>query len=96
MREYYVAHSKYKSNDRKSWENVLTFVPESTLKKSQVGTYNYYHNGELVWSIEDSIKLFNDYADGAFFELDFDEAEEVYPVWKKYSDSCEEYNSWRY
>jgi len=86
-REYYVAHSSHKSG--KSYINTLTFVPESTIARSEKGTYNYYHNGELVWSVEDSIKLFNDYVEGTFFDYDPYEAEEVYPVWKKYSESCD-------
>lgn len=91
MSEYYVTHSKYKSNDRKSWENALTFVPESTLKKSTKGTYNYYHNGQLVWSVEDTIQLFNDYADGTVIEMDYDEIKDSYPTYGKYSDDCQKF-----
>ena len=90
MSEYYVTHSKYKSNDRKSWENALTFVPESTLKKSTKGTYNYYHNGELVWSKEGSIDLFNDFLDKVL-EMDYDDIKTTYPIYGEYSDDCQKF-----
>ena len=89
MSEYYVTHSKYKSNDRKSWENALTFVPESTLKKSINGTYNYYHNGKLVWSEVGSIEMFNDFSDGTVWELDYDDIKNAYPLYSKYSNDCQ-------
>ena len=91
MSEYYVTHSKYRSNDRKSWENALTFVPESTLKKSTKGTYNYYHNGELIWSKEGSIQMFNDFSDGTVWEMDYDEIEDTYPIYNEYSNDCQAY-----
>lgn len=89
MSEYYVTHSKYKSNDRKSWENALTFVPESTLKKSIKGVYNYYHNGELMWSEEGSIEMFNDFADGVVWEMDYDDLKDNYPIYGRYSNDCQ-------
>lgn len=91
MSEYYVTHSKYHSNDRKSWENALTFVPESTLKKSTKGIYNYYHNGKLIWSVGDEIKLFNDSSDGTVWEMDYDEINETYPTYAKYRESCHQF-----
>lgn len=91
MSEYYVTHSKYRSNNRKSWENALTFVPESTLKKSTKGVYNYYHNGELVWSVEDTIQLFNDFADGTAIEMGYTETKDAYPVYAKYCNDCQKF-----
>lgn len=87
LREYYVMHSSHR--DGKNYVNALTFVPESTIRKSKKGIYNYYHNGNLVWSVEDTVKLFTDCSDGTFYEFDPDDAEDIYPVYKKYSADCD-------
>lgn len=90
MKEYYVTHSKYKSADRKSWENALTFSFEGKVKTVEMGTYNYYHNGKLVWSEVGDVNLFKDFADGSAMEkADYDpfKLAELYPIYGKYSES---------
>lgn len=93
MKEYFVTHSKYgvMGNDRKPhYENALTFSFEGPVSKVQSGTYNYYRNGELVWSIEGSSDLFVDFADGSAMEkANYDpyELAELYPIYGKYSES---------
>lgn len=84
MREYVVVHSKYKTNG-KNWDNCLTFV--------KPGTYNYYHKGKLVWSEDGSDDLFNFYANGENFNYDYFDILDMFPIYQKYSDSCEKF--WR-
>lgn len=87
MREYYVMKSKYKENGH--YINELTYSPKTTLAKSHEGTYRYYHLGKLIWEMEDLDNLFSDISDGTFYDLDFDDQLDAYPIFKRYSDSAE-------
>ena len=94
MKEYYVTHSKYKSNDRKSWENALTFMFDGKIKDVKCGVYNYYHNGELIWSVDGDANLWKDFVDGSYNEktdYSYDKLKELYPIYGKYSDNCQDF-----
>ena len=87
MKEYYVCHSKYRLINRKNYDNELTFAFIGKMKDVKEGIYNYYHGGKLIWSEKGSVDLFNYYAEAILPDY-FKSLE--YPIFKKYSDSCEE------
>lgn len=93
MKEYFVTHSKYSVRGTTrtiKYENALTFAFNGPISKVQNGTYNYYHNGELVWSVDGDADLFKDFADGTAMErADYDpyKLSELYPIYGKYSES---------
>ncbi len=84
MSEYYVTHSKYKRNN--AWENCLTYKPDTTLAKSNHGTYTYYHCGQKVWDLLDTDELF--VAITSTY-MDYLERIERFPVFRKYSEDCQ-------
>ena len=95
MSEYYVTHSKYKVNHQ--WENCLTYTPDTTLKKSDHGTYTYYHCGVKIWSMEDTNELFNLFGDKEkFYDMDYMDYVKKYTVYRRYSDDCQEYSRKEY
>ncbi len=93
-KEYYVTHSKYKNN--KSWENALTFTFEGKLKDVKpdtYGTYNYYHNGQLIWSEVALADLWLNFVSDCVMVnvYDYDALCENYPIYEKYSDSVDQF-----
>lgn len=90
MKEYYVTHSKYRNNNRKSWENALTFAFDGPIAKVQFGTYNYYHNGDLIWSKDGAADLWKNFED-VVMQYDYDEVCDMYPIYNEYSNDCQAY-----
>lgn len=88
-KEYYVTHSKYKGN--RHWENALTFAFEGKIKDVNTGIYNYYHNGELIWSEPGSADLWLNFSD-IIVNNDYDTVCNLYPIYGKYSDTCDKYS----
>ena len=86
-KEYYVTHSKYKSSNRKSWDNALTFAFEGKMKDVKEGTYNFYHKGQLVWSMEGPVDLFDYFEDHRRADQYTDYEESLaFPIFKKYAE----------
>ena len=89
MKEYYVAHSKWKTNGK--WDNCLTFSP----KKDGKGIYTYYHCGDMIWQVEDSDALFKGF-DSFVRNMEYIDNPNKYPVYKKYSDDCQKRVNFRF
>lgn len=94
-REYIVVRSKYRKNGE--LENCLTYTPDTTLAKSNTGTYTYYHIGEKIWEVKDSNQMFEEFIDGTKerkereHNYSYNFILNEYPIYKKYSDSCQEF-----
>lgn len=94
-REYIVFRSKYEKMGE--LENCLTYSPDTTLLRSNTGTYTYYHIGNKIWEVKDSDTLFEHREDGTWekkyreCEYDIFSMMEIYPLYKKYSDDCQKF-----
>ena len=99
-KEYVVFRSKYKVNGE--LENCLTYSPETTLAKSNVGTYTYYHIGKKIWEVKDSNKTFEEQLDGTMqkkqreHNYNYEFLLNEYPIYKKYSDDCQKFSQKEY
>ena len=80
----------------------MYLVTEGKRKENQLGyapktqEYVYFHRGVEIWRMKGDrslVEYFNEVRGGVhYFEEKDLESLPTYPIWKKYSDDCHEFN----